>query len=837
MAAGVRWGVPWPQGAVLPETTFHLSEPQGQPLPAQSRPLAYWPDGSLKWTGHAAGIPPGVAGPLTLSVGEPVLPAEPLRVEQTGETLLVRNGALAFRIPRQGAFFLESVSREDRVLVEQGRLVCLLDDGEAFASRIEAAEMEQSGDVCAVVKITGRHQSESSGRAWLPFTIRLTFFAGVDSVGMVHSFVFDGDPEQDFVRGLGVRFSIPLREQFHNRHVRLAGENTGLFAEPVRLLAGARNPSPELYARQIAGERVPDLADLPGHEHVAKMPVWDGYKLTQISADSFSIRKRTGAHSAWISAVSGSRSPGLAFVGDVSGGLAVGMKDFWQLHPTGLEIQNASTPAAELTIWLWSPDAPAMDLRHYDIEAHGLDATYEDIEPGWSTARGIARTTELILCPFAAVPANAELLTLAHAAARTPRLVCTPEYYHSLPVFGVWSLPDRSTPARRWIEESLDDAVAFYQGQIEGRRWYGFWDFGDVMHSYDPTRHTWRYDVGGFAWANTELMPDLWLWYGFLRTGRADLFRMAEAMTRHTQEVDVYHLGPLAGLGSRHNVRHWGCGAKEARISQALLKRIYGYLTADERTGDLMEEVADADFRTVAVDPLRKIEPKTQYPTHARVGPDWLAFCSNWLAAWERTGDTRWRDKIVTGMRCLAALPHRLFSGHSYGYDPQTGMLYRLHDAVDVPHLAALMGGPELCFEMTPLLDLDEWTETWLHYCRYLQAPPDEQTQALGAAVESGRGPWYARMTAYAARSLRDPALAERAWREFLSPARSRFTPTFTPTRVEGPHVPVPLDEAPGVSTNSTAQWCLNAIQLLEMIGDDLPESIPHANESREGNQ
>ena len=44
----------------------------------------------------------------------------------------------------------------------------------------------------------------------------------------------------------------------------------------------------------------------------------------------------------------------------------------------------------------------------------------------------------------------------------------------------------------------------------------------------------------------------------FLRTGRADIWRMAEAMTRHTAEVDVYHIGPNAGLGSRHNVSHWG---------------------------------------------------------------------------------------------------------------------------------------------------------------------------------------------------------------------------------------------------------------------------------------
>ena len=81
----------------------------------------------------------------------------------------------------------------------------------------------------------------------------------------------------------------------------------------------------------------------------------------------------------------------------------------------------------------------------------------------------------------------------------------------------------------------------------------------------------------------------------FLRTGRADLWRMAVAMSRHTTECDVYHLGPFAGLGSRHNVSHWGCGAKEARISQAAWNRFYYYLTTDERSGNLMTEVRDAE--------------------------------------------------------------------------------------------------------------------------------------------------------------------------------------------------------------------------------------------------
>lgn len=832
---GVSFGVPWPKGQVRDAQALALTAGTRN-LPVQSWPLAFWPDGSLKWTGHAVAAGPDIPGPLRLARGPAALPQPAVRVARHQDRVEIDTGVLRAQVPLSGRAFLTALRVGGREVAREARLVAILEDRsrhgtegvlreEAFESAVRTVAVEQDGPVRAVVRIEGQHRSSTGGREWLPFVVRLYFFAGLDHVRLVHSFVFDGDQERDFLRGLGVRISVPLRDEAHNRHVRLAGESTGLFAEPVRSISGRRSGRPDLYARQLAGQALPALADLPGRQNVEHLAVWSDHKLTQISADSFSIQKRTGTASAWIQAAAGGRSLGLGYVGDTTGGLAIGMKNFWKLAPTGIEIQGAAGDAADLTLWLWSPDAPAMDLRHYDTHGHDLEASYEDWQEGFSTAHGVARTTELVLRPFAATPPNEALLALARSAAEPPRLVSTPEYYHSIPVFGVWSLPDRSTPGKRWIEERLDRAIAYYQGQVESRRWYGFWDFGDVMHSYDPQRHAWRYDVGGFAWANTELMPDLWLWVSFLRTGRADVFRMAEAMTRHTQEVDVYHLGRFQGLGSRHNVRHWGCGAKEARISQALLKRPFYYLTADERTGDLMQEVVDADFRTVEVDPLRHLEERTEHPTHTRVGPDWFAFAGNWLAAWERTRDTRYRDKMVVGMKSLAAMPKKLFSGPSYGYDPETGKLHRIHDEVAIPHLAALMGGPELMMELTPLVDLPEWSDAWLHYCRLLQAPAEEQLETLGAEIRNGRGSSYARMTAYAARALGDARLAARAWEEFLRPTIGRGPqPQLVPRRFEGPGVPTPVDEAPGVSTNGTAQWSLNAIELLELVGDALPE-------------
>src|SRR4051794_21439483 len=51
---GATWGVPWPRGNVSASQQFALSTTTGE-IPLQTWPLAYWPDGSIKWTAHAIG--------------------------------------------------------------------------------------------------------------------------------------------------------------------------------------------------------------------------------------------------------------------------------------------------------------------------------------------------------------------------------------------------------------------------------------------------------------------------------------------------------------------------------------------------------------------------------------------------------------------------------------------------------------------------------------------------------------------------------------------------------------------------------------------------------------
>jgi len=472
-------------------------------------------------------------------------------------------------------------------------------------------------------------------------------------------------------------------------------------------------------------------------------------------------------------------------------------------------------------------------MKTYDEQTEGLNITYEDYEPGFSTPNGIARTSELTIWALSHTPTREHLVELADSVSAPAVVVCPPEHYHACDLFGgMWNLPNRSSPEQARIEDQLDWYVDYYHKQVDQRRWYGFWDYGDIMHTYDADRHVWRYDVGGFAWDNSELSPDLWLWYSFLRTGSERTFRLAEAMIRHVSEVDVYHSGRFAMLGSRHNVMHWGCSAKQLRISTPVYRRFYYLLTADERVGDLMHEMIDADKTFLAVDPIRKIRKGPYHPEpHALsvgFGTDWGSLAVAWLAEWERTGSEKYRDKIINGMKTIAAMPHGFFTGRG-AFDPDTGLFTNVSgNDVDVSHLLAVFGLVEICAELISLFKVPEFEKAWLEYCEYYNADPRARAQALGFNAKSdGLVTAHSRLTAYAAWKKRDTALADRAWREFFS-EDARWAPkrySLHTDRITGPAVLMPIDEAAWVSTNDTAQWALAAMQNLALVSKSLPKS------------
>jgi hypothetical protein len=301
-------------------------------------------------------------------------------------------------------------------------------------------------------------------------------------------------------------------------------------------------------------------------------------------------------------------------------------------------------------------------------------------------------------------------------------------------------------------------------------------------------------------------------------------------MTRHTGEVDVHHLGRFAPLGSRHNVMHWGCSAKQLRISTAANRRYYYYLTADERVGDLMREQVEAARTLRTIQPGRKLPGARPLPDPGSdrawlgFGTDWGSIAGAWLTEWERTGDSKLRSRLHESMRTIAAQPRGFLTGGGWMNLITGAFDIASTDAISVSHLSAAFGLPEVCAELVELLPQPEFEHAWVQYCELFNAPPDEQKRVLGVSLPPlNLQQGHARLTAFAAHRNRDAALAARAWEEFAAGNGGiRPSACFRAKRIEPPEVLSPVDEVAWISTNSSAQWALAAIECLAFAGDAL---------------
>lgn len=835
-ATGVSFGVPYDMGYMKQGERVHIND-GATDIAADSWPLAYWPDGSVKWLGVAAVIPENCSS-ITVKKNA-ALSSRRINVAKSANSFCINTGNVRtyFSKNQGGNNLIDSICNDGVTTARNVRLTCSTVDGRKYISNIENIDIERLGEQRVCVKVVGTHSGASG--SLLPFVVRLYFYAGMERINMTHTITYDGDADRDFVASLGVSMNVPMEGEAYNRQVAFLTENGGVWSEPVQPLDGRRelrlkttppdarradeSLPPEkfqhrnLQAEQMDGRIIPNAEafDSINNMYIQQWAKWDGFRLSQITPDGYTIRKRAKENRPWIGTMGGQKAPGCAFVGDEKRGIFMSMDGFWQSYPSSITIDGATSDEACLTMWLWSAEAEPMDLRHYDDESHGLEASYEDVQPGMSTPYGIARTTQLSILPAAPYSGKADFAAKATALSTPTIFMPTPHYLHDRRAFGVWSLPDTSTTMRANVERRLNEIIEYYKRQVEQHRWYGFWNYGDFMHAYDAERHEWRYDVGGFAWDNTELASPLWLWYEFLRSGRSDIYTMAAAMTRHTGEVDVYHIGPNATLGSRHNVSHWGCGAKEARISQASWNRIYHYLTTDERTGDLMTAVRDADTMLYHLDPMRLAQPRGKYPCTAparlRIGPDWMAYVCNWMTEWERTRNNAYRGKILTGMHSITKLPHKIFTGPlALGYDPATGIISTECDTSlqSTNHLMTIMGGFEMMMELIPMINDRDWNNAWLDLAR--------NYKRKAWKIRKNKFP-VTRLLAYAAAHLNDSKLADDAWREMERMMPSAKKPSTLQHIVTPPETPAPQNEINFMSTNGAATWSLDAIYMLEV--------------------
>lgn len=310
---GITFGLPWSRGEHhLNSTQFSLSD-GGQ---LQTWATAYWPDGSLKWTAHSIPQSDSVLGEysITASPGRSSVQAG-ITVSSSATDVTIDTGKIVATFPKTGGVLISSIiTAAGKTVGQNGKLVLHsqsdIDDKAAtyfdFRSNIENVTVTQpsSSNVRALVTVRGKHRSEDSHVDWLPFIARFYLYANSESIRLIHTVVFDGKSDGDFVTGIGVRFEVPLAgEELYNRHIRLAGDEGGLLSEAVQGITGLRrDPGEAIRSAQFEGRETPSLDtwDNRTSNRLQWIPAWNDYSLTQLSAEGFNLKKRTKAGQSWV---------------------------------------------------------------------------------------------------------------------------------------------------------------------------------------------------------------------------------------------------------------------------------------------------------------------------------------------------------------------------------------------------------------------------------------------------------------------------------------------------------------------------------------------------------
>ncbi len=265
LTSGVTWGVPWKKGECKKGDRLALMNENAETRYVQSEPSAYWPDGSIKWTKHAAVFGGQENQSFTVRKREVPQPIESLSIHETEHDIQVDTGALVCTIHKTGSDFIQSLQINGKPIAAGGRLVAIRETRKESAAEtvllhersvsfIKRAAIEQNGPVKAVVKIEGVHVLHKTNEEWLPFVIRLTFYAGLSEIGLVHIQLIDRSGKQEFIKGLGIEFALFLEGEPYNRHFRFAGEK-GMYKEPAQLFGTRKfNERYPLYEKQINGE-------------------------------------------------------------------------------------------------------------------------------------------------------------------------------------------------------------------------------------------------------------------------------------------------------------------------------------------------------------------------------------------------------------------------------------------------------------------------------------------------------------------------------------------------------------------------------------------------------
>jgi hypothetical protein len=559
-------GVPFPQGAMADLEGLYLVDSEGQAVATQFRTLSHWSDGSVKWVLVDFQADVAANGEVTYALGydgggQNPAAAITLKVDEDDERIVVDTGAVRFAVSRKSFGLVEfaelpgglRVAGEGDAWVriceafgqgvDQRRIYGM--GGQCLASLAQdvyKVSVEEAGPLRVVIRCEGAFEADIpmhhySGYQPFRYVVRLYAYAGQAYLRVLHTVVVACNPQQTEVEEITVHVPAALSGDLRYR------------IASVRPTQGALAADESLHLAQV----VDNHFKLYQHQNNRRQLVAEG-----------------------------ERSAGWLAIEDADKGVGVALRYMAEEYPKALEV-NGSGNGIDVHLWR-HPDGERLNFRRYAEEV-----AWHDGEGVYSDGLGTAKTSEFFVHFYAAADADNAPDMLRGLLAQ-PHIAVDPAAHARGQVTGGFAAfdPERFPASERTMTGFAD----WLERVTHMGHWYGFFDWGDCMVAWDEENGEWRF-FGRWGWCNSEWDPRHGMWIQYLRSGEPRYYRLAEAMSRHSMDVDTCHYHPLrpymVGGCFRHSIDHYG---DEVCASHTFIDNWmdYYYLTGDLRTLEVLHE-------------------------------------------------------------------------------------------------------------------------------------------------------------------------------------------------------------------------------------------------------
>lgn len=643
----VTRGVPMAVGMIRGTDGLAVLDPDGDRVPAQFRVLARWADGSVKWVlvdFHARADSSGTTtyNLVDEAVDEAPAPRQPatyntttypsVRVEETENDLQVDTGVLRFKVDRHRYRLYHTVSLSDAQQDDAQHGDARHDDaqrggpmqdgpahaecgrgrgraGDAWARISEGASdgrlarrlygpgglcraslagdacvvtVEESGPLRTVIRLEGALEADLPMHHYVGYRpvrciTRIHAYAGQALLRILQTYVFTCNPREVEIEDLVLDVPTPFTGSGRDYAFGLNG-----------VAAGTLNNGERLCVAQKKDNEVQVMHGRPGTERT-------------IAEDE--------ACEGWATLSNGTSAVGVA------------CRNMAEEYPRAIEL----TGDGRMTVYArHDPDGSRLSLARYaeEVAWHEGEGVYAD-------GTGIAKTTECYVLYFEEDRREEAVETLRCALSQ-PHVSVSPEWMDRCGATGGFaastaigtdmqgipamsnsererrleSIPERerrpesdrtpriSPEMFRAAERMLTGFAGWLARNIRLGRWYGYLDYGDVRATWDEAEDDWKHQ-GRWGWCNSEWDPRHAVWIQYQRTADPRYFAVAEAMTRHSMDVDTCHWHPfrpyMVGGCYRHGVDHF---SDEPCASHTFIDNWidHYYLTGDGRTLEVLRE-------------------------------------------------------------------------------------------------------------------------------------------------------------------------------------------------------------------------------------------------------